>query len=240
MSEQEAANSRAELNRLFLAMIGVAAVMGIASAFAWWRLPADVQIPVHWNADGNIDKYAGKTLGLFILPGLAAMLAVLFRAIPLIEPRRANLLRSLVAYKVTSLSVVALLLLLHLTEIAGLLGILHFDIRSVVGVGLSLLMLLLGNYLGKVRSNFLFGIRTPWTLSSNITWDKTHRLGGKLFVASGLAGLMLVAISPSHGIKIMFGLITASALISIFYSWWVWRTAPDRYTGSPGDGDSTI
>ena len=31
------------------------------------------------------------------------------------------------------------------------------------------------------KRNFFIGIRTPWTLSSDRVWDKTHKLGSVLF-----------------------------------------------------------
>ena len=44
--------------------------------------------------------------------------------------------------------------------------------------------------MGQIRSNFMMGIRTPWTLSSDLAWEKTHRLGGWLFMVAG--ALMIV------------------------------------------------
>jgi uncharacterized membrane protein len=60
-----------------------------------------------------------------------------------------------------------------------------------------LLFILMGNLMGKIRQNWFVGIRLPWTLSSENVWNKTHRLGGMLFVASGillLFGLFLPGI----------------------------------------------
>jgi len=55
---------------------------------------------------------------------------------------------------------------------------------------IGLLFIVLGNYLGKIKMNWFMGIRTPWTMSSENVWNKTHRFGGKMFI---LAGLLMIA-----------------------------------------------
>lgn len=216
------------VNKLFMMTLAFAGVTFAISAWAWFRLPDGVQVPVHWNIDGNPDRYASKTEGLFTMPVVMLVVATVFRLIPAIEPRRRNLLRSFTAYRVTTLATMGLLFAIHSAAVASLLGLITMRLNLIVGVAIAILMMLLGNYLGKVRSNFMFGIRTPWTLSSNYTWDKTHRLGGKLLFLSGLVGLVLIAAAPAFGMRIMIGLVIASSLFVVGYSWWVWRKAPDR------------
>jgi uncharacterized membrane protein len=93
----------------------------------------------------------------------------------------------------------------------------------------SALLLVAGNYLPKTRANFSLGVRTPWTLSSPITWQKTHRLAGPLFMAAGALGLLGAAVAPVDLLVGGFLLQSVGAgLIPAAYSWFVWRTAPDR------------
>ena len=58
---------------------------------------------------------------------------------------------------------------------------------GTIFVGIGLLLVLLGNYMGKLRKNFFIGVRTPWTLASDEVWARTHRLTGWLWAAAGLA-----------------------------------------------------
>lgn len=51
---------------------------------------------------------------------------------------------------------------------------------------ISLLLILVGNLVPKIKSNFFMGIQTPWTLFNDTVWNKTHRLGRKLFVFGGI------------------------------------------------------
>ncbi len=81
--------------------------------------------------------------------------------------------------------------------------------------------IVLGNYLGKVRKNFFIGIRTPWTLASDEVWNRTHRLGGWIFVLIGFFMFLNAFIRFSEGWLI--GSIVVVALIPIVYSYVLYR-----------------
>jgi uncharacterized membrane protein len=85
--------------------------------------------------------------------------------------------------------------------------------------------------MGKVRPNFTLGVRTPWTLSSDIAWDKTHRLSGLLMVVWGGALLASAGLAPAaYGLAIAAGGGLALAVVSIVASYLYWREAPDKRT----------
>ncbi|HEU5228101.1 MAG TPA: SdpI family protein, partial [Ktedonobacteraceae bacterium] len=74
------------------------------------------------------------------------------------------------------------------------------------------LFIFLGNYTGKMRRNFWMGIRTPWTLASAVVWERTHRLGGWLFVAVGLLGIPLSFVPALR----LWGIVIPIIAVSIF------------------------
>ncbi|HKI74884.1 MAG TPA: SdpI family protein [Pseudomonadales bacterium] len=228
MSDDNHNIDNADLNRLLGVMAVIVAVMFAIAAYAWLRVPDGIRIPVHWGLDGKPNRFGGKAEGLLVMPCIALATTLLFRVIPIIEPRRRNLLRSFVAYRMVALGLVTFFLVIYAVKVGNILGVFKLEMTSVVGLLVSALIMVLGNYLGKVRSNFMFGIRTPWTLSSNIAWDKTHRLGGRLFFGVGLIGLIASAAMPASGIKVFIGLLIAASMFLVFYSWLVWRNAPDR------------
>ena len=228
MSDENQKFDRTALNRMLIAMFAMVALMFAVSLYAWFTLPSDIRIPVHWGINGEPNRFASKAAGLMMMPGTMLFIVGVLAVIPIIEPRRQNLLRSFVAYRMIGLSLMAFLLLLHLATIANLEGYIKLKMTSVTGLLMSALIMMMGNYLGKVRSNFMFGIRTPWTLSSNVAWDRTHRLGGRLFFLTGLAGVILSVTLPHLGMKICIALLLACSAYLVFYSWFVWRTAPDR------------
>ena len=216
-------------------------VSGAISLFAWNGLPATGDIPVHWGPDGRPDQFAPKSgagLYLLILPGSILLISLVLAAAPIIDPRKGNIERSRKAYLATWLGVLALMTLLNagiclaMLRAAGQPDLPGGMVRYVIA-GCAALMILIGNYLPKTRPSFMFGIRTPWTLSSDSAWEKTHRLAGPLFMlagALGLAGAFLLS-----GIWLALQLtawILLAALISIIYSYFAWRTAADKDAGT--------
>ena len=128
-------------------VIGAMTLLGI---WAWLQLPADAQIPVHWGLDGQPNGYAPKTVGLFLLPLITLGIAAVFWAIPVIEPRRANIEKSGKAYAAIWVAVVLLMAAVDVATTAAALGA-TFDISLVVLVATGLLFIVIGNYLPKVR-----------------------------------------------------------------------------------------
>ncbi len=197
-------------------------------AWAWPQVPPDAQIPVHWNVSGTPNGFAGKLQGLLGLPLIAAAVAGLFVLIPSIEPRRRHLSESGKPYTVTWIGVLALMAVLQLAAVSYALG--NTRLAGVVGLAtLGGLFIVIGNYLGKVRSNFMFGIRTPWTLTSEVAWNRTHRLVGRLCVLLGLALIVaaLVGNAAFSAAVTITGLFLI-AVVSFAYSYVIWRTDPAK------------
>lgn len=209
-----------------LAVIGG---MVLASVWAWLQLPADAQVPIHWGPSGQPDGWADKTTGLFLMPAVALAITGLFIVIPRIEPRRTNLERSVTAYRAVWIGVIVLFGGLHLLAVGVALGA-ELDLTRIVLTGTGVLFVVIGNYLPKVRPNYLMGIRTPWTLASDLSWVKTHRIGGRLFVIEGIAiaALGLLGISGIVLVAILLGGIVALLAVSFVVSYRVWKSDPAK------------
>lgn len=220
--------SRRTAIAISLAIVGAMAAL---SAWAWLALPDGPRVPVHWDIEGRADAWADKSVGLAVLPLTALGLAGLFAILPSIEPRRMNLERSWRAYRAMWLSTIVLLLGLHVGVIlvgfdAGV------DISRLLLIGVGLLLMIIGNYLPTMRSNWFVGIRTPWTLASERSWEQTHRVGGRLFVLVGIATALSAAfdLGGSASFIVAVGGIGLVAVSAIVYSFLVWRSDPDRRT----------
>lgn len=203
----------------------------------WTSLPADAQIPVHFGMNGQADRYGGKAEAFLLMPGLIAGIGLLLAVLPFIDPRGRNLRRSSRPYLVSWIGALAVMTLaqgvITWTALKGDGGVESGALTlRLVGLALALLFLALGNVLPKTRPNFFLGVRTPWTLTSDLAWEKTHRLAGRLWAATGLIGLILMlAVTPQAGLIALVVLSVGSALIAIAYSYIVWRSAPDRRQG---------
>lgn len=208
----------------------VLAIMFALSAWAWVQIPADQQVPVHWGVNGEPDRYGSKFEGLLLLPIIFTAVSALLAVVPRIDPRGNNILRSGKAYGALWITMLLFFLGLHVVLILNTLGV-NAPIDMAVPLGVGVLFVVIGNYMGKVRRNYMFGIRTPWTLASDLSWNKTHRLGGRLFVLLGL--VMIASAAFATGMAtfiIMFGGIIGM-LISVFvYSYMVWKQDPKVQT----------
>ena len=216
--------------RAFLVVAAaVVAVMLAASVWAWPQVPDDAQVPIHWGLDGQPDGFAPKAVGLLGMPAFALVLAAVLAIVPRVEPRRDNLARSASAYRTAVTAIVVVLGVVHLAAIAAATGW-DVEIGGIVPVAVGAVLVVIGNVLGKTRSTFLFGIRTPWTLTSERSWARTHRLGGRLMVALGLA----VVAATGLGLRgaplfTLLGAGLAALVVVVFaYSYLVWRDDPDR------------
>jgi uncharacterized membrane protein len=213
-----------------LAIAGGAIVVGMfaLSAWAWPQIPADAQVPIHWGPSGEIDGYGPKWLGLLGLPAVALGVVVLLSLIPRIEPRRENLARSAPAYIAICIAAVGFLAAIHVVAVMAALGN-DVDVAAVALIGAGVMFAVIGNFLGKTRSNWFFGIRTPWTLSSEESWTRTHRLGGRMFLGLGLLVLLAtVLLGSALALWVMLAALAIGVAILFVYSYLVWRDDPDR------------
>ncbi len=106
------------------------------------------------------------------------------------------------------------------------------DITTIAIVGTGLLFIVMGNYLPKVRPNYMVGIRTPWTLTSDLAWDRTHRVGGRLVMLEGIAFILVGLVHPPRPafIATLIGAIVLLLVFVFAYSYRVWKTDPAKRT----------
>jgi uncharacterized membrane protein len=206
----------------------VVAIMAAASLWAWNVLPANAVFPTHWGMDGKVNGTMGKEWGLSILPGIALFVTFMLAIVPRIEPQKENLIASRKAFFAFWLSGLVVLAASHALIIASALGY-PVDVPGTLIILLPISIAAAGNYLGKARPNFFIGVRTPWTLSSATSWEKTHRMLGRLFVLSGIIVLAVrFAIGTEAAFLAMAGTITASAILAIISSYVFWKNDPAR------------
>jgi uncharacterized membrane protein len=202
--------------------------MAAISLWAWPQIPAGRQIPIHWNAAGNPNGFASKEVALLLLPILALAIALLLWVIPQLEPRRLNLAQSARAYLAAWIGGLVVLAGAHLLIVLSAVGR-PANVVTIASLLVGGLLIVVGNYLGKVRSNFFFGFRTPWTLSSDLSWGKTNRLGGRVFVAMGAATVVAGLTRSGTVFAIVLLILFALIVMVTIYSYAVWRGDPLKH-----------
>ncbi len=191
----------------------------IGTVMIYSRLPEEV--PMHWNIHGEIDSWRPRYFVFFtaLLPGLFTLL---LQIIPKIDPKAPNFLRHRKAYTIVSVITIIFLIGVHWTTLLHSLGF-PLKIDVIIRLMLGVLFILIGNYLPQAKPNYSFGIRIPWTLADDTVWRKTHRIGGFLFVITGIIAILTVLFTlllPEElrygiGLRISFWVIAGTTIGTI-------------------------
>ena len=195
-------------------------VISLAGLLLWNNFPD--QMASHWNEQDQVDGYMSKFWGVFMVPLLMAGLTLLFLAIPHIDPLKKNIADFRGVFNIFIVLFNVFMAFIHALTLAWNLGHTGFRMSIVMLPAMGLLFIFIGILIRKAKRNFFIGIRTPWTLSSDRVWDETHRLGSKLFIAAGVVTFIGILFPDQAFILLMVSVIAAS-LISVLYSYLVWR-----------------
>ncbi|MBR2722213.1 MAG: SdpI family protein [Clostridia bacterium] len=183
----------------------------VAGLILWNQLPE--QIPIHWNANGEIDGWAGKLFVVVLMPILMLGLHWLGMFVTFSDPKKQNhsgKLLQLVFWIIPILNV-----FLAAVTYSSAMGK-GVRVEILVPVFLGLVFVVIGNYMPKCRQNYTIGIKVPWTLSSEENWNRTHRLSGWIWVIGGI----FVMVSGFFGwIWVTLAAILPMALIPLVYSY---------------------
>jgi uncharacterized membrane protein len=185
----------------------------IALVVAFPHLPD--RVPTHWDGQNQVNGYSSRG-SLFVWgPGLMTGMIFFFAVLPWLSPKRFEM----DTFKSTYLYIMVLTVgFLAYTNILILWSALSGPInivRACLG-GISVLIALMGNVMGKLRRNFWVGIRTPWTLANQRVWNATHRFAAKAMVLVGAAGL-IVALSSAL-FWAWFAMVVGGLLTPVLYS----------------------
>jgi len=196
----------------------------LLSASLYGQLPE--RMATHFDIHGQPDGYMDSAWGAFLVPVMMAALALLLSAVPLIDPLRRNIEAFRGDYERMVMAVLLLLLLTHVQGTLWNIGI-RISMALTIPIGIGLLFIVIGSMLSRTRRNWFIGIRTPWTMSSDIVWKRTHELGGSLFVASGVLAMGAVFV-PALWPYLVVGPVLVSSLALIVYSYLEFRKL-ERY-----------
>ena len=205
----------------------IVAVAVIASAIVYPRLPE--MMPTHWRGmDPQPDGWSSRAFGAWITPVILLGMWALLRILPAIDPRGSNYAKFGDAFEGIIVSIMLFMLVMHIVILRAALGY-PVAMERVVPVGLGVLFVVIGNLLPRARPNWFVGIRTPWTLSSDRVWEKTHRFGGRVFVAGGMVIVLASLAMPqwTHTVPIVV-LLCASAAVGYSYLEWKREQSPAR------------
>ncbi len=208
---------------LVIASALTAAGLAIVAAVALGRLPADTQLPTHWGPDGLPDRFADASTALFMPVALTLVVSLIMAALPSLEPLQDKLERSAPLYRTTWAGLLGIMILVEAMVAAPAFGRALPPTTMLVGIGA--LFAALGNVLPKSRPGFFVGIRTPWAIMDPDNWIATHRYGGRIMLASGLALIVLAVLPMQNESRASFVVAILLVMVTtpILYSFLYWR-----------------
>lgn len=205
-------------------------VAALVAAWSWFAIPAGTQVPVHWGADGTVDRMGSKAEGILIMPAVTVFLSLLFMVLPRLDAKKFQ-----GGTAMRSFAVIWIALLVYLTLFQLLLTWV-----MVVDPGLSMsrpimaligsLFVVIGLTIHSVPQGDMMGLRTKWTLQSAASWRKTHALMGRSFMGLGVL-VMLLALGNATGWMMFAAMVGGVVMIvpfGIWYSWAVWKSEQSR------------
>lgn len=193
------------------ALLAGALILGVA---VYGFLPE--RVASHWNARGEADGFSSALSGILFLPAVMAAVGLLMMGIPHIDPLRENVESFRAEYNMIVVAIAGFMLYLHILTLLWNLGV-SFSMNSLLAPGFGGLFFLMGEMLTKARRNFFIGIRTPWTLSSDRVWQRTHERGAMGFKVAGALTLLSILL-PQWAVLFMIGPVLIVAVYTLVYS----------------------
>lgn len=180
------------------------------------------KVVTHWNFYGQPDAYGPKAFMAFFFPALLLGMYLLFLILPYFDPKRDRYQEFAKTYHI--FRVMIMLIFFAVYVISGLYNLgYNINIAYTISFLIGAMMIVLGNYMSKIKFNWFMGIRTPWTMSSENVWNKTHRVGGWFFIIFGLALIITPYLPPLAGFIVFVSGVLLVTVGSMVYSYIVFR-----------------
>jgi len=226
-----------------LAIIAIIVMSFALSIYFYPQLPD--KMATHWNAKGEVDDHMGKEVGAFIMPVVMTVTVLIFLVILRIDPLKKNIEKFKSYYYGFIIAMCLFLFGIHWWMMLWNIGV-KVSVNRVMPAAIGALYFFIGYIMKNFKRNWFMGIRTPWTLSNEVVWKRTHEVSGRLFMASSVIAMCGVFF-PEYSLLLILVPILATAVFALVYSYVVYKkvsnaelngTADEMRIGE-GSGDTT-
>ena len=197
----------------------------IATIAVYPRLPE--QVPTHWSISGEVNGWSSRLFGAWMMPLIMAVVWLFMRAIPHIDPRKANYEKFSGMYDALVILILTFMLLMHVVILLSATGTV-IRMNRVVMPAVGIFIAIMGVLLPRAHPNWFVGFRTPWTLTSDLSWERTHKVGGALFIALGVLIVASTFIAPGRAIWVLVVAALGVVAFLFIYSYQVWKQDPSK------------
>jgi len=206
----------------FYDIVSIIIILAVAiSAYYFNGLLPDTVV-THWNVEGVADGWGDKNILVVFIPFLTIGLYILFRFLPRLDPKKENYIKFDSAYHAFKLLIIAFMAVIYFVSVYVNLGY-DLSISNIVTWLVGGLFIIIGFLIKNVKQNWFMGIRTPWTLSNEDVWRKTHLMAQKVFIVGGILFLFIPYVSASFVPVIFIFVIIMIIGLSFGYSYWLYR-----------------
>ncbi len=204
------------LNKKLLVLTSVIILLPLILGSIFWSQLPDT-IATHFNISGQANGFSSKYYAVFALPSLLLLVHFFCLFMVFQSPKGKNIGSKVIHLVYWLVPLISIIMMLGVS-----LPILKISFKPTLFIGLStgILFLVIGNYLPKIKQNYVVGIRLPWTLADEDNWNKTHRLAGKIWVLGSLA--ILLDSFMQFAFAYVFGAcLVIMIIIPCVYSFWL-------------------
>ncbi len=182
----------------------------------WDKLPDTMA--THFGLNNEANGFSSKTFAVFVLPLILLGLHLFCAIVTANDPRKQNISQKM--YNLVLWITPVISIIVTAVTYPYNLGI-KMDISWFANLFVGLLFVIIGNYLPKARQNYTIGIKLPWTLANEENWNKTHRLGGIIWM---IAGIILILTSFAGALNkewVILGVVFIAVIIPSLYSFFL-------------------
>ena len=208
-------------------MLIILLVVCAVAVYAYVKLPGDGRYPVHWSFDGQPDRYGSKLEAVSIGPIISIMIYVFAVVLPAVDPKKKNYERFKREYLLLMQVIMGAMAMIYIMTIMAAFGR-QVNITLWINAMVGVLFVIIGNYMGRIKQNWYMGIKTPWTLSDERVWNKTHRFGGRIFVIMGAIFVLNALDGFITNWIVFFILLFGLTLSPVVYSYILFRKLESR------------
>ncbi|MBN1503278.1 SdpI family protein [Candidatus Woesearchaeota archaeon] len=207
------------MKKVNIAILSIILLSFILATYLYPRMPE--QMASHWNARGEVNGYMSKFWGLFLMPLISVLMFLLFIFIPNIDPLKKNIEKFREYYETFIFLLVAFLFYLYILTLFWNLNF-RFNMTSMIVPAFGFFFYYIGVLLKHAKRNWFIGIRTPWTLSNDKVWNKTHELGSKAYQTCAVISLIGI-FTGEYAIFFIIVPILAVSIYLVIYSYIEYR-----------------
>jgi uncharacterized membrane protein len=207
------------LRRAVWASVALVLAQFLVAFYLYPRMPE--RVAIHWGLSGEADGYGSRFLGLFLIPIFSVLLLPFMLALPRLDPS-GGIERFRGGYDWFVFGFMGYMAYVYGLSLAWNLGW-RFSFMRMLAPAMGGLFVGIGVVLRGARLNWFMGIRTPWTLSSEEVWDRTHEVGSRLFIASGALAALGALAEGWLALALIVVPVMFTGIYTVYYSYSEYR-----------------